>query len=60
MEKRCIVCGVGPREVPDREQMGRPIKRVCRSCHRLRLVGDIREILLRLRSIRENNPATPE
>jgi hypothetical protein len=57
--KRCVVCGVGPREVPDRERMGRPIKRVCRSCHRLRLAGDIREIL-RLRAIREraHNEAT--
>ena len=42
---KCILCGVGPREVPDRERMGRPIKRVCRSCHAARLRSDLDYIL---------------
>ncbi len=41
----CIVCHRRPAEVPDRERMGRPIKRVCRPCHQERLRGDIIEIL---------------
>jgi len=44
-KKMCEVCGVNPATVPDRERMGRPIKRVCKSCHALRLAGDIKHIL---------------
>lgn len=45
MTKRlCVVCGKRPPEVPDRERMGRPIKRVCLKCHRQRLLGDVRKI----------------
>lgn len=43
--KLCVLCGVRPREVPDRERMGRPIKRVCRQCHGQRLIGDVRKIM---------------
>lgn len=43
--KLCIVCGLRKAEVPDRETMGRPIKRVCRECHRGRLAGDAERIL---------------
>ena len=31
--------------MPDREQMGRLIKRVCSECHQARLRGDLRKIL---------------
>lgn len=44
-KKLCVVCHKNPREVPDRERMGRPIKRVCRKCHALRLAGDLQRIL---------------
>lgn len=44
-KKLCIVCGARPPEVPDRERMGRPIKRVCLECHRARLAGDARPII---------------
>ena len=37
----CIVCHKRPPEVPDRLQMGRPIKRVCLECHRERLEMDL-------------------
>jgi hypothetical protein len=43
--KLCILCELRPREVPDREAMGRPIKRVCSECHRARLRGDLQKIL---------------
>lgn len=42
---RCVICGIGPREVPDRERMGRPVKMVCRKCHGQRLLGDLRTIM---------------
>ena len=44
-DKKCIVCGIGPREIPDRERMGRSIKLVCRACHMERLSGDARIVL---------------
>ncbi len=43
----CIICNKLPAEVPDRERMGRPIKRVCRACHADRLRGDLAAILRR-------------
>jgi len=43
--KPCVVCHVGPRDLPDRERMGRPIKRVCRACHMARLRDDFRAAL---------------
>lgn len=42
---KCIVCNVNEAEVPDRERMGRPIKRVCKQCHSDRLKGDLLHIL---------------
>lgn len=44
-EKRCIVCGVGPREVPDREALSHRVLKVCRPCHGKRLMGDLREVI---------------
>ena len=41
----CIICRKNPAEVPDREQMGRPIKRVCKKCHAARLTGDLKYIM---------------
>lgn len=43
--RKCIVCHERPPEVPDREQMGRPIKRVCRECHGARLRSDFQPLL---------------
>ena len=37
---KCILCNVNEAVVPDRERMGRPIKRVCRECHADRLRED--------------------
>lgn len=45
--KLCVICNKRPAEVPDRERMGRPIKRVCRQCHAGRLVGDLRKLKAR-------------
>jgi len=50
--KLCILCRDGPREVPDRNAMGRPIAKVCRKCHAARLTGDLADILAR-RAIRD-------
>ena len=41
----CVVCHERKADVPDRERMGRPIKRVCLKCHHARLVGDVERIL---------------
>lgn len=45
MPKVCIICHERPPEVPDRAQMGRPIKRVCRQCHAERLRGDVVRVM---------------
>jgi len=42
---KCVVCRDHEAELPDRNSMGRPTKRVCRSCHRARLRGDMAYIL---------------
>jgi len=46
-EKRgkCVVCGVGPREIPDRDNPGLLQLRVCRKCHGERIRGDLRAIM---------------
>lgn len=45
MAKRmCIECKEREATVPDRNQPGRPIKRVCAACHAKRLRGDLAEI----------------
>lgn len=43
-KKLCILCHRRPAEVPDRERMERPMKRVCRKCHAGRLRGDLEMI----------------
>lgn len=42
---KCIVCHERPAAVPDRNVMGRPIKRVCLECHRERLQSDFQPLL---------------
>ena len=44
---KCILCHVNEAAVPDRERMGRPIKRVCRECHADRLQEDWIAIMAR-------------
>jgi hypothetical protein len=41
----CIICHKEKAEVPDRNRMGRPIKRLCKSCHAKRLSNDLQRIL---------------
>lgn len=41
MPRLCEHCGKRPAAVPDRERMGRPIKRVCLECHRGALSLDV-------------------
>lgn len=43
--KMCEICGEKPATVPDRRRMGRPINRICSSCHSLLLIGDFERIL---------------
>ena len=49
----CVVCHTRKAEVPDRERMGRPVKRVCRECHAERLRGDVERILEWVTALRE-------
>lgn len=49
---KCVICGVNPREIPDRNAQGRPIKKICRRCHANRLLGD----LLRIRLLASPDP----
>ncbi len=44
-KRLCILCHQRPREVPDRNVMGKPINKVCRLCHGQRLAGDMRQVL---------------
>ena len=43
-KKMCEICEEKPATVPDRERQS-PIKRVCSSCHALRLAGDMQRIM---------------
>ena len=58
MVKKCELCGVEPAAVPDRNRMGRPIKRICSKCHAARLRGDLRYVMHvreeRLRRLQES------
>lgn len=51
----CVVCHQRPAAIPDRNRMGRPIKRVCRPCHAERLTGDLKEAL-RLHMLKQMTP----
>ena len=42
--KLCIICHKEPAEIPDREVMGRPIKKICKKCHSERLKQDMQII----------------
>ncbi len=46
-KRMCIICRERPAELPDRNAMGWPIKKVCRECHRDRLRDDLRRIMVR-------------
>lgn len=50
VKRLCVVCGRRPAEVPDRERVGRPIKRVCQECHVARLREDLARIVEEQRS----------
>lgn len=45
MPKLCILCKKNKAEIPDREQMGRPIKRICEKCHAVRIMTDFIKII---------------
>ena len=53
MARLCMYCYENPAEVPDRNVMGRPIKRVCRPCHKSLLLGDLKQILEHRKKRRE-------
>ena len=58
--KMCEICGQEKAAVPDRNRMGRPIKRICQSCHALRLTGDLRRVMELREANRERRAAPPE
>jgi len=43
MKKLCEICGKREAAVPDRNRMGRPIKRICIECNAERLRGDFKK-----------------
>ena len=45
MKKLCEICGKREAAVPDRNRMGRPIKRICADCHAMRIRGDFKKII---------------
>jgi hypothetical protein len=45
MIKLCELCRIHPAEIPDRNRMGRPVKRICTACHFERLREDLAYIL---------------
>lgn len=47
---KCIICREREAQVPDRERVGRQIKRVCRQCHTKRLIEDLRRIVQQKRN----------
>ena len=51
-KKMCNVCGKNPATVPDRNRLGRPINKVCSSCHALLLKADFARIAM-LRAARD-------
>ncbi len=53
MARLCMYCYENPAEVPDRNGMGRPIKKVCRPCHKSILLGDLKQILEHRKKRRE-------
>lgn len=53
--KMCEICRKEPAAVPDRERMGRPVKRVCKACHAARLRGDL-EYIMKVRRDRADQP----
>lgn len=44
-KKLCKLCRLRPAAVPDRNIMGRPIKKICRECHAARICGDLARVL---------------
>lgn len=48
-KKVCEKCGRNPATVPDRDRPGRPINRVCQTCHSALLRGDLQSIMRRTR-----------
>lgn len=42
---KCIICHERPATVPDRNRMGRTIKRICSECHVEELQDDLEKIL---------------
>ena len=54
-KRMCIVCHKRAPEVPDRNVMGRPIKRVCLECHGERLRGDLALGMSRILKQREES-----
>ncbi len=44
-EKRCILCGRCPAELPDREAYPNQRKQVCVDCHAERLREDLRTVV---------------
>jgi hypothetical protein len=43
-KKLCILCRLDEATLPDRNVQGRQSKKVCVSCHRKRLLGDLKRI----------------
>jgi hypothetical protein len=56
--KLCEKCGKNPATLPDRNRMGRPIKRICSECHSGLLRGDLERVLNNMKKVMAEK--TPE
>jgi len=56
--KLCEKCGKNPATLPDRNRMGRPIKRICSECHSELLRGDLERVLTNMKKVMQEK--TPE
>lgn len=54
MPKFCILCGIRPPTVPDRNSMGRSIKKICSECHAENMRDDLKDVLERHLEHRRN------
>jgi predicted CXXCH cytochrome family protein len=52
----CELCHQHPATVPDRNRMGRPIKRVCSGCHSERLRADAKRVIDYYEQLKRDSP----
>lgn len=51
--KLCIICKKNPAAVPDRNSNDLKTKAICRKCHAKRLLGDLNNILVEHKKLKQ-------